>query len=107
MNQKNKDYGNKLTPKYVFSILFRKYSFFRVLSYAFLIAAVLAIISLATVRTKKIPIISSIVPLVGHAGDTMVIRGSNFGNSRGTNYVEIGGNRITASSYINWTENLI
>ena len=107
MNQKNKNHGSKLTPKYVFSILFRKYSFFRVLSYAFLIALVLAVISLATVRTKKVPIISSIIPVVGHAGDTMVIRGSNFGNSRGTNYVEIGGNRITASSYINWTENLI
>ena len=37
----------------------------------------------------------------------MVIRGYNFGSVRGTNYVEIGGNKITASSYINWTDGLI
>ena len=51
--------------------------------------------------------IASVVPAVGQAGDIMIIRGSNFGQMRGTNYVEIGGSRITASGYISWTENLI
>jgi hypothetical protein len=99
----NKNHGLKT----IFSLLFRKYSFFRVLSYIFIIVAALSVISVATVKSKKIPIITSVVPVVGQAGDIMVIRGSNFGAIRGTNYVEIGGNRITASGYINWTENMI
>ena len=93
--------------KRTFSLLFRKYSFFRVLSYLFVIALVLSIVSVATIRAKKIPVIDSVIPVVGSAGDTMVIRGSNFGSVRGTNYVEIGGSRITASGYITWTDNLI
>ena len=93
--------------KSTFSLLFRKYSFFRVLSYVFIIAVVLSSLSVATVKSKKVPVIASVIPVVGSAGDTMVIRGSNFGAIRGTNYVEIGGNRITASGYLTWTENLI
>ena len=93
--------------KNTFSLLFRKYSFFRVLLYVFVIALALTVISVATVKSKKVPVISSVIPVVGSPGDTMVIRGSNFGATRGTNYVEIGGNKITASGYITWTENLI
>ena len=89
------------------SLLFRKYSLVRVLSYAFVIIAVLATISITTVKSKKIPAISSVIPAVGSPGDTMVIRGSNFGSTRGTNYVEIGGNRITAKGYEVWTDGLI
>ena len=97
--------GSKL--KGIFSLLFRKYSFFRVFSYIFITATILSIISVATVKSKKIPVIESMIPVVGSPGDTMVIRGINFGANRGTNYVEIGGNRITASGYVNWTDNFI
>ena len=97
--------GSKI--KKTISLLFRKYSFFRTFLYLFIIALALTVISIATVKSKKIPVIDSVIPVVGSAGDTMVIRGSNFGSVRGTNYVEIGGNRITASGYVNWTENLI
>lgn len=93
--------------KNTFSLLFRKYSSVRVLSVLFVLFALLTIISVATAKSKKMPVISSVIPVVGQAGDTMVIRGSNFGATRDTNYVEIGGNRITASGYITWTENLI
>ncbi|MBR4599502.1 MAG: IPT/TIG domain-containing protein [Treponema sp.] len=96
-----------MSIKNTFSLLFRKYAFIRVLSCVFIIAIVLTIISVATVKSKKIPTITSLSPVVGSAGDTMVIRGYNFGSVRGTNYVEIGGNKITASSYINWTDGLI
>ncbi|WP_294429597.1 transglutaminase domain-containing protein [uncultured Treponema sp.] len=103
MSQKN----DSPKIKNIFSLLFRKYSFFRTLLYILIVAIALAVISVATVKSKKIPTIDSVIPVVGTAGDTMVIRGSNFGSVRGTNYVEIGGNRITASGYVNWTENLI
>ena len=96
-----------MSIKNTFSLLFRKYAFVRVLSCVFIIAIILTIISVATVKSKKIPTITSLSPVVGSAGDTMVIRGYNFGSVRGTNYVEIGGNKITASSYINWTDGLI
>lgn len=88
-------------------LLFRKYSFFRLFSYIFVIAVVLIIVSVATVQSKKIPFIESVVPAVGSPGDTMTIRGGNFGDIRGTNYVEIGGNKITASNYMNWSDTLI
>lgn len=107
MKQKTKQNSSKRSFKNIFSLLFRKYSFFRVLSYVFIIAVALSAISVATVKSKKTPVIESVIPVVGQAGDTMVIRGSNFGAIRGTNYVEIGGNRITASGYLTWTENLI
>ena len=77
------------------------------LSYICVIAIALAVISVATVKSKKGPVIDSVIPVVGAPGDTMIIRGSNFGASRGTNYVEIGGNRITASGYVNWTDSFI
>ena len=93
--------------KNIFSLLFRKYSAFRVFSYIFVIAVVLSVISVATVKSKKIPVIDSVIPVVGVPGDEMIIRGSNFGANRGTNYVEIGGIRITASGYLNWTDNFI
>lgn len=96
-----------MNAKNIFSLLFRKYSFFRVLLYIFVIAVALMVISVATVKSKKVPVIASVIPVVGTAGDVMVIRGNNFGAIRGTNYVEIGGNRITASGYITWTDSLI
>lgn len=93
--------------KNIFSLLFRKYSFFRSLFYIFLVLVALAVISVATVKSKKIPVIASVTPVVGSAGDTMIIRGQNFGSIRGTSYVEIGGNRLTASGYLTWTDSLI
>ena len=96
-----------MTIKNSLSLLFRKYSVFRVFSYLVLIAIALTVISIATVKSKKIPVIDSVIPVVGSPGDEMIIRGSNFGDSRETNFVEIGGNRITASGYITWSDNFI
>lgn len=73
----------------------------------FAVAAALFVISIATVKAKKTPSIESITPSVGSPGDTMTITGSNFGASRGTNFVEIGGSRITASGYISWSDSVI
>lgn len=73
----------------------------------FAVAAALFVISIATVKAKKTPSIESMTPSVGSPGDTMTITGSNFGASRGTNFVEIGGSRITASGYISWSDSVI
>lgn len=93
--------------KNLISLLFRKYSFVRFICALSIVAVALAVVSIATKNSNKLPVINSVLPSVGSAGDIMVIRGSNFGSNRATNYVEIGGNRITASGYLNWTDNLI
>jgi len=90
-----------------FFLLYRKFPLFRTSFYVFIIAAVLITVSIITVKTKKIPAIHSIDPQIGLPGDTMTIKGENFGMTRGSSYVEIGNNRITASGYIQWTDNQI
>lgn len=72
-----------------------------------MIAGALFILSFATVKAKKQPVISNVIPSVGSPGDTMVIRGSGFGQNRGSSFVEIGGSRVTASSYLVWTDGMI
>lgn len=72
-----------------------------------LIATALFIISFATIKIHKIPFIQIAVPAVGAPGDTMIIKGSNFGDRRGTGFVEIGGSRVTASGYLSWSDSEI
>lgn len=93
--------------KNFFSVLFRKYSSVRLGILIFLVAAAFLIISLATVKSKKSPSIQTIVPSVGSPGDTMIIKGSNFGENRGNSFVEIGGSRVTASGYLSWSDDTI
>ena len=91
----------------MFSLLFRKYPLFRTVLYALVIAAALGIVSVVTKQVKKSPSIEDINPAVGRAGDTMTIKGSNFGSVRDNSYVELSGRRITASGYVDWSENEI
>lgn len=91
----------------MFSLLFRKYPLFRTVLYALVIAAALGIVSVVTKQVKKSPSIEDINPAVGSSGDTMTIKGSNFGSVRDNSYVELSGRRITASGYVDWSENEI
>lgn len=50
------------------------------------------------------PEIHSVTPMVALPGDSMVIKGENFGAIRGSSYVEIAGSRLTGSSYKIWTD---
>ena len=90
-----------------FSYSLRKYPAVRVLSVVFVISIILGSIYLIGFRTKPVPEIISIVPPVGSPGDLVVINGTNFGAVRDMSYVEIAGSRLTASSYISWTDNCI
>ncbi|MBQ0050763.1 MAG: IPT/TIG domain-containing protein [Treponema sp.] len=93
--------------KETLSLIFRKYSSIRFFLLIALVLMALVILTFATVKAKKVPSIATVIPSVGSPGDTMVIRGTNFGSTRGSSCVEIGGSRITASSYIVWTDSLI
>ena len=91
-----------------FSVLFRSYPLFRAGSIVFCCLLCLGIISFITLETKKLPEITEISPTVGTAGDVMTIRGEHFGDERGTSdYVEIGGSRLTAHGYLTWSDTLI
>ncbi|MBP5283551.1 MAG: IPT/TIG domain-containing protein [Treponema sp.] len=69
--------------------------------------AVIGVITLATFQARKIPSITSITPQFGSPGDIMIINGKNFGSTRSSGYVEIGGSRVTASSYLQWQDDRI
>lgn len=97
----------KLKVKNFFSVLFRKYSSARLGILIVLVAAAFVFISFATVKAKKTPEIQTIVPSVGSPGDTMIIKGTNFGASRENSFVEIGGSRVTASGYLSWSDDTI
>lgn len=69
-----------------------------------LIAIILLITAFIGTTAKKEPHISSINPPVGLPGDTLTIKGENFGSSRGSSYVELAGSRLTASGYTSWSD---
>ncbi len=90
-----------------FSYSLRKYPVVRVLSVVFIISIILGSIYLIGFRNKPVPEITSVVPPVGSPGDLVIINGANFGQVRDMGYVEIAGSKLTASSYISWTDNCI
>lgn len=91
-----------------FTFLFRKSPLFRTLSVLTVIAIMLAVISGITYKTNKTPVIASINPLVGYPGDIMIIKGANFGALKtSSDYVEVGGSKITASGFLSWTDSEI
>ncbi len=97
-----------MKPSKTFSVLFRKYPLFRTGSIIFFILVVLAAVSIITYKARKNPEITSITPTVGSPGDLMTITGANFGSLRNSSsYVEVGGSRITASGYLQWTDSQI
>ena len=90
-----------------FSYSFRRYPLLRWFIGIFVILVILGSVFIFNYRTKAVPVINSIVPPVGSPGDLVVINGENFGDTRDMSYVEIAGAKLTASSYISWTDNCI
>lgn len=89
------------------SYIFRKHPWVRVFCLIFLIAAVFFTAFLISHKTEEAPVIESIVPPVGSPGDVVLITGRNFGNERDMSYVSFSGAKITASSYISWSDTAI
>ena len=90
-----------------FSYFLRRYPALRIFFALFIITLIIGSISLVSFRTKPVPVITSVVPPVGAPGDFVVINGQNFGDVRDMSYVEIAGSKLTASSYISWSDNCI
>ena len=85
----------------------RKHPAARFLALALFIVAGIFSLAFLTRTSFKKPILTEISPGVGTAGDILLLRGKNFGSSRGASYVDLCGNRLTESAYISWDDDLI
>lgn len=90
-----------------FSYVMRKYPLLRVLCAIFIISVILSSILIFNKKNRALPVIDSIVPPVGVPGDVVVINGENFGYVRDMSYVSFAGDKLTASSYISWSDKKI
>ena len=70
---------------------------------AVVVAAVSCSVLIITMQVRRKPVIESLNPPIGAPGDLVVIKGKNFGSVRNESYVEFAGSKLTASSYISWT----
>jgi transglutaminase-like putative cysteine protease len=57
-------------------------------------------------KTKE-PVIHSLDPPIGMLGETLNIRGENFGHEQGESFVSLAGTAPTGSSYLRWEDDLI
>ena len=77
--------------------------FFRLLKIFIFFFALLILISCK----KESPVIHSIDPKIGKAGEMLTITGKYFGEERDESYVTIAGASPTNSSYLNWQDDRI
>ena len=90
-----------------FNYFFRKSPLLRTLLWI-LFAALFTFISLfISKKLKSLPEIKELTPPVGSPGDIVIINGHGFGNSKDSSCVDFGGNNLTASSYILWSDEQI
>ncbi|MBQ9238045.1 MAG: IPT/TIG domain-containing protein [Treponema sp.] len=86
------------------SYIFRKYPLARL----FVVCGIGVLITVGTIvvglSLKQKPYIEAVQPPIGAPGDTVTLRGKNFGNHQDTSYVEIGGSRLTRKSYRSWSD---
>ncbi len=90
-----------------FGYWWRKYPLFRFFLILFAFAAAAGCAVGISLYFNRVPHIDKIEPAVGMPGDVLTVSGACFGDERNTGFVEIGGSRQTASSYIEWTDTLI
>ncbi|MDR1900333.1 MAG: IPT/TIG domain-containing protein [Treponema sp.] len=56
---------------------------------------------------EKNPVVSSVDPRIGTAGEVLTIRGEHFGARRDESYITIAGTSPTSSSYLSWEDDHI
>lgn len=87
--------------------LIKKYALFRALLILLSLAGLFSLFFVISFQTKKQPDLLSISPQIGSAGDYLTIKGQYFGDIQEDSYVEIGGNKLTQSSYTFWSNTSI
>ncbi|QTQ14566.1 IPT/TIG domain-containing protein [Treponema parvum] len=96
-----------MEPLSIFSYAFRKYPLFRTLVWLLLIMIVFGSAAVINMHFVSEPLLKSVNPSIGSPGDVLVLKGDHFGSTRNTGFVEIGGERLTASSYLSWADDEI
>lgn len=87
-----------------FKYLIRKYALFRMLLILLFTSSIFLIFFIISFQTKKNPQLMSMSPQIGSAGDYITLKGQYFGDTQEDSYVEIGGNKLTQSSYAFWSD---
>lgn len=87
--------------------LFRRSSLFRGFLFLFILAAGVCGAVIAHHASRRRPYIDNVSPRVALPGATLTIEGRDFGDGRGSSYVEIGHSRLTHASYRAWSDGRI
>lgn len=90
-----------------FNYFFRKSPLLRTLLWILFVALFTFISLFISKKLKSLPEIKELTPPVGSPGDIVIINGHGFGNSKDSSCVDFGGNNLTASSYILWSDEQI
>lgn len=69
-----------------------------------MIIVALAVSIIVNIRMTLVPELELVEPSIGSPGDVIFLRGQHFGTLRNNGFVEIGGERLTASSYLAWSD---
>ncbi|HOF12393.1 MAG TPA: transglutaminase domain-containing protein [Treponemataceae bacterium] len=87
--------------------VFKKYPSLRFVSLLVLIFIVFFSLVFFSRGIQKAPHLYGISPQIANPGDVFTLTGQFFGSEQNDSYVEIGGNPLTQSSYLEWSENSI
>ncbi|MGP1587896.1 MAG: transglutaminase domain-containing protein [Treponemataceae bacterium] len=79
----------------------------RFVSFVIVFFVAVGIVLIITCSARKKPELEAVTPQVANPGDIVYIFGKHFGSKINDSYVEIAGNRITASHYISWSDSNI
>lgn len=91
----------------IFARLFKQSSILRFLVIPAVFLSVAGLIGGLALLTQRKPVLASVTPSIGEPGEVIVLKGKHFGNERGDGWVEIGGDRLSGSAFIDWTDTTI
>jgi len=95
-----------MITKFLFQ-LFQRSSIARLSLIPLAFVLVWSAISVTTCIVNRRPVLISMEPAIAQPGDIVVLRGRHFGKEPGPSWIEIAGNRISASAYLQWTDETI
>ncbi|ULQ60654.1 IPT/TIG domain-containing protein [Brucepastera parasyntrophica] len=90
-----------------FTGLFQRSALFRFLILPVLFLLFIACIAGITFLLKRDPVIESISPAVAEPEEIVILRGRDFGDEQGDSWIELGGNRLSNSTVIKWSDSTI
>ncbi len=87
--------------------LLKKYPLFRIAFLCIFASLLFLLFFMISFQTKKKPVLSSMTPQIGTAGDFVTLTGQYFGDTQEDSYVEIGGSKLTRTCYSFWSSSSI